>query len=957
MHSSIPSTLKPGLDQFYENLPQSLQQPAQSAEFAAAMARVFVSSEYAARLCLQKPALLLDLIESGDLQREYTQQDYLHKLQQGLQSLTEQVDEAALAKILREFRQREMLRIIWRDISGLSALQGTTNNLSYLAEACLQQALARLFAWQCQESGTPCDEAGHTQHLIVIAMGKLGAHELNLSSDIDLVFTFPSEGQIQATARPLSHSQFFQRLGQRLIKAIATPTAEGFVFRVDMRLRPFGDSGPLVCSFSAMEDYYQMHGREWERYAWIKARVIAGDSTQGEEIMQRIKPFVYRRYLDYGAYESLREMKQMIQKQVLKKGMQRNIKLGAGGIREVEFIAQVFQLIRGGREPRLQQRELLNILEALAQMGLLPEYVTQQLAQAYIFLRNTEHRLQAYMDAQTHLLPEDELGQARLAFAMGCNDWHSFNQQLVEHRAHINEHFAQVFVAPQTEQREDELSVLTLLWLQQLEQAEIHAQLAALGFGDVEQITQRLKSLHDSHAYQHLSARGKSRLDHLMPLLLAACSAHAQADAAILRSLEIVTAIVRRSVYIALLVENPMALSQLVRLSAASPWITRYLSQHPILLDELLDARNLYRLQDKALLARELRQRLGSVQVNDEEQQLDALRHFKHVQVLRVAAADISGVLPLMQVSDQLTHIAEVVTDEALEMAWQHMLVKHGRPLCQADGQVCDKGFAVIGYGKLGGIELGYGSDLDIVFLHGGEKDDLLTDGGKPIPLSVFFARLSQRLIHVLTALTPAGNLYEVDLRLRPDGAAGMLVSSMRSFEQYQSQQAWTWEHQALVRARYICGDPLIAGQFQRIRRQVLGQQRNVAALKTDILQMRGKMREQLDKAKSGEFDLKHSQGGIVDIEFMVQYGVLAWACQHPQLLEFTDNIRLLQQLSEAEIITAADAEILSNAYRTYRDRVHGLKLQEQPAIVAAHEYTALREKVQACWATMFEQD
>ncbi len=913
------------------------------------LAKVFSCSEYIARYSLRKPTIVAELLTSGDLLTGYQLADYVARLSAALNKVDSQ---DVLYQVLREFRQREWMRIVWRDIAGWAELQQTTQELSWLAETCVDLALDTLYSWACKEWGTPCNSSGEQQRMVVIGMGKLGAWELNISSDIDLIFTYPETGETMGANKSLSNSEFFVRLGKKLIQSLDNTTVDGFVFRVDMRLRPFGEGGVLVASFDAMEAYYQAHGREWERYAMIKARVVAGDLEAGKELMAMLKPFIYRRYLDYGAYESLREMKAIVNREVKRKGIGKNIKLGPGGIREVEFIGQVFQLIRGGHDPELQERRILMILAQLKEKDILPEYVVDELHQAYCFLRMVEHRIQAFAEQQSHNLPvdTDALGQLRIAYGMGFSDWDSFHKVLSGHRRNVQSHFEQVFEAPQTEHAEHDELDLTRLWFGRVELELAETILMDLGYQDVKQILSRLVTLHDGRLYNAMSAQGQGRLDKLIPLLIGAVGQVQHPDITFNRVLELIEAILRRSVYLVLLTENPLALSQLVRLCAASPWIARYLTQHPMLLDELMDTRSLYASPDKQQLASEIRGRLANVDAEDAEQLMDTLRHFHHLNVLRVAAADIMGALPLMKVSDHLSWIAEVCLDETLELAWQHMIRRHGRPVCMADGQVCDKGFAIIGYGKLGGLELGYGSDLDLVFIHGADKADQMTDGKQSITASVFFARLGQRLIHLLSAMTRAGVLYEVDMRLRPDGASGMLVSSLKSFVQYQQDKAWTWEHQALVRARFVAGDAAIGEQFLIVRGEALGSKRDRSVLKNEVLEMRDRMRKDLDKGKTGQFDLKQGQGGIVDIEFMVQYGVLAFACDYPELQAWTDNIRLLMVMAAIGVMQAEQVDILVEAYKTYRGRLHRLTLDEQAGMVSAEEYAELRIAVTTVW-------
>ena len=952
----LPQALQAALRPQWPELESSLREQLGSnfQVIESTLAGVLACSDFVLHWCRRRPEWLVELVTSGNLTRRYEGDD----IQAGLCfHLNGTSDEKELVVRLRQYRQREMVRIIWRDLAGWADLDETLQDLSHLADSCVDQALQKLYQWQCTTHGTPSSAEGKPQQLVVIAMGKLGAYELNLSSDIDLIFTFPKEGETRSGPREFSNSEFFQKLGQNLISSLSQKTEDGFVFRVDMRLRPFGDSGPLVCTFNAMEEYYEIHGREWERYALIKARVIAGDVNQGKELLHTLRPFIYRRYMDYSAYESLREMKAMIQKEVVRKGKEHNIKVGPGGIREIEFIGQVFQLIRGGRETRLQNRSIMPVLKLLEELQLLPAYVVKQLLAAYDFLRRTEHRLQAYRDEQTQVLPTDELGRLRLAFSMGYPNWDTYIKELSRHRGRVQDHFEQVFEAPQSVEGGADAGQYATLWNGRLDKEQVQERLVELELGDeAETIANKLTGLRSGRAYHHLSATGRDRMDRLMPLLIGACVSTEQPGLALLRCLDLIEAVFQRTVYLVLLVENPMAMSQLVRLCAASPWITRYLSQHPMLLDELLDPRTLYDPPDKVELALELHQRLDNLDPNDEEQAMDNLRQFKHAQFLRVAAADLAGALPLMKVSDHLSWIAEVVLERTLDLAWQHLVAKHGRPVCTAEGTVCDTGFAVVAYGKLGGLELGYGSDLDLVFLHSGESESLETKGKQPLSLGVFFARLAQRMIHILGTLTPAGILFEVDTRLRPDGASGLLVSSLGAYESYQQEKAWTWEHQALVRARVVAGDPTIAEHFEAIRRRILGHQRELPALRRDVLEMRDKMRTSLDKSKDGVFDVKQGRGGIVDIEFMVQYGVLAFAHEHPALLDYTDNIRILERLAWAGVMSAADADYLSETYRTYRDRVHRLKLQEQSAVIPEGEFREQRQGVQRIWSAWLEQ-
>lgn len=909
---------------------------------------VWEASDYVAQACLRYPQLLLDLRNSGRLDRSSGRTE----LGDGLRDqLHEVADVAMLEQRLRWFRRNEMVRIIWRDITRLASLTETLEDLSELADACVAQALQQLHSWAVSVDGAPLSDEGEPQDLIVLGMGKLGARELNLSSDIDLIFAFPRHGTTGGRRRR-PNEEFFTRLGRQLINVLSKITADGFVFRVDMRLRPFGDAGPLVMSFDAFENYYGSQAREWERYAMVKARVIAGDATHGTELMAMLRPFVYRRYIDFGAIESIRSMKALISRELEKKGLSDNIKLGPGGIREIEFIGQAFQLIRGGRDTDLQIRPILPVLERLGDKGVLPVFAVQELSAAYEFLRLVENRIQAWRDEQSHNLPKDGAGRARLARSMGFPDWSEFAAELERHRQRVDQQFWKLFTAPQV--AEDAFQVRMLrAWVASDATSESGVEaLAEAGFSDAQGALQGILAFRNSSACRSLSTRGRERLDRLMPLLLDVVGHNEAPDVTLSRLLGLMTAIVRRTAYLDLLVENPLALSQLVRLSAASSWVVDQLIGQPLLLDELLDARRLYSPLRHADLTAELREMLGYVGDEDLEQQMDRLRQFALGNMLRVAAADLAGVIPLRVVSDYLTDIAETVLASATDIAFNHLTTRHGRP----QGVMGDNtGFAIIGYGKLGGIELGYGSDLDLVFLHGSLDANAMTagiDGRRQIANDLFYARMAQRLIHVLTTRTPAGVLYEVDMRLRPNGNAGQIVSSLRAFEHYQSNEAWTWEHQALLRARPIAGEPAVMAAFQDIRQSVLAQPRDPEQLRHDVQKMRAKMRAALDKSSATQFDLKQGSGGIADIEFMVQYHVLLWAHRYPDLLTWTDNLRLLEGLAAHRVLGSDSAELFSSIYQVFRAAYHRNSLQNIPGLVAKSHLVEERATILDLWAS-----
>jgi len=905
--------------------------------------RVLACSPFVAELSQRKPGLLLGLMDGDALQAPLEEA----ALRNELSSLLAPED-AELGTVLRVFRQRHMLRIVWRDFCRLADTLETVRDVSLLAEACIAEALQSSQAALEQRFGVPRGRrSAERQQLIVLAMGKLGARELNVSSDIDLIFVFPEAGQTDGDSQCISNEEFFTRVGRALITALDQVTAEGFVFRVDMRLRPYGDSGALVHNFTAIEDYYQEQGRDWERYALIKARPVTGDPQRAAELMTALRPFVFRRYVDFGVIESLRGMKQMIVSEVRRRQLQDNVKLGHGGIREVEFIAQCFQLIRGGRDLGLQQRELLAVLRECVDLGCLPAAAVDELVSAYLFLRDSEHAIQGYRDQQSQALPQTDSARLAMATVMGFPSWEAYVEALEGYRQQVGGHFNDLIAVPEEEEVDAEADDL-ILWGDGLKPAA----LAQLGYRDPQASLQALQELQHSARIVSLQAEGRQRLEQFMPQLLRACAEAGDPDLTLTRVLPLVVAVARRSAYLALLLENPPALAELVVLCGASPWIAEQMERQPVLLDELLDRASLYTAPDKALLEDELRQQVARLAPEDLEGQMDALRYFKASHVLRVAASELAGRLPLMQVSDKLTWIAEVILEQVLAVAWADLGSKYGLP--QRDGS--GYGFAVFAYGKLGGLELGYGSDLDLVFVWDAPGQGV-TDGERSIDNIVFYTRLGQRMIHILETRMAMGQLYEVDMRLRPSGESGMLVSTVQGFDSYQQDSAWTWEHQALVRARFVAGDPVVARQLDAVRANILCQARDEGELATEVVQMRDKMRKHL-LPKGGpddeDFDLKQGFGGIVDIEFMVQYAVLAWSHRVPELVQWSDNIRILETLGRKGLFEQTECDALTEAYIAYRSAAHQLSLQQQPGVVPAAGFVDQRNAVRAKWGQLF---
>ncbi|WP_444937100.1 bifunctional [glutamate--ammonia ligase]-adenylyl-L-tyrosine phosphorylase/[glutamate--ammonia-ligase] adenylyltransferase [Microbulbifer sp. JMSA004] len=899
---------------------------------AQGVARSLIGSEFFYQQCCRRPELLRDLLLKQDL---------------GLSLPTIESDEE-LDLQLRLLRNRVTTEVIFRDFAGQWDIPQACLRLSELAELSIRTAMQWHHEKLVERYGEPRSRAGDSQSMVVLGMGKLGARELNLSSDIDLIFAYPEPGYTDGE-KSIENQQFFQKLGQRLIKSLDGINADGFVFRVDMRLRPYGDSGPLVSHFAALEDYYQTQGREWERYAMVKARPVAGREEFAEELMELLRPFTYRRYIDFSAIDALREMKALIQRQVRARGLTDNIKLGRGGIRELEFIAQAFQLIRGGREPALRERSLLKLLPLLESDGHVEPGVASELTSCYLLLRRVEHALQACRDQQTQALPAEKEEREKLAFALGRDNWEQLESELVAVRSLVEREFDTVIAPPEEMAAPSVAEEWQGLWASCADETADEENLQILesaGFLPPPQALEHLKELCQSTMVAALPASSRARLDQFMPTLLAAAGLQADSSLVLTRVLPLVRSVLRRSAYLVLINENPPVLNQLVRLCSASPWIAEQLARHPILLDELLDSRRLLAPSTAADIANELRLELLRIDPEDLELQMEALRYFKQSQSLRIAAQEVNGALPLMKVSDSLTWLAEAILQQSLQLAWAQMVDKYGVP---AGASAEDMHFAIIAYGKLGGLELGHGSDLDIVFVHDADAMQV-TDGKTSIDNLSFFTRLAQRLIHILQTRTLSGPLYEVDTRLRPSGNSGLLVTSVAAFEKYQRESAWTWEHQALVRARSVAGSLRLSESFHQLRTKLLCQSRKSDKLRDEVVEMRNKMRAHLDKSNDKKFDLKHGEGGIVDIEFMVQYAALAWAKTSPSIVRYTDNIRILESLIDAGLMPAQQAGHLIDAYKAYRSEGHRLALQQLPGIVSDDQFTAERKTVQTNW-------
>ena len=919
--------------------------------------RVFSRSPFVADVCAKHPEWLVELL---DFAAPSMPQSYYHQKVSEYVSQAKTEDE--LAKALRRCRQFHMAAITFSDVLNRQSIDASLLQVSLLANALIQQGYTWLYSSLCSKHGTPVGSHG-PMPMYILGMGKLGGHELNFSSDIDLIFTYPEKGETQGGKKSLEHQQFFTRLAQKLIQALNKVTVDGQVYRVDMRLRPFGESGPLVLHFDAMEDYYQEQGRHWERFAMVKARVINSDDSSYEAALQAIlTPFTFRRYLDFTTLDALRNMKKLIATEIRRRKLNNNIKLGAGGIREVEFFAQSFQLIHGGREPSLQSKSLLTTLKALEENEIVENEVVEALKQDYLFLRKVEHTLQQYRDQQTQTLPEDEDQRQALIEVMGFPNYAQFLTHLDAVMARIHGHFNELIEESQDahDPQDSLFSACCDAWQLQMVEHEFCQTFASyLPPEDASRVQHLLLDFNQNQRRYLLGQRGEDTLNKLIPEILYVLITHnAQGVPYILkRVLGVISAITGRTTYLDLLLENPDVLKQLVRLCERSEWVANEIKRFPLLLDELLTPLYLEQ-QDTDIVASkndyisELRQSLLRVEPDDVEAMMDTWRQFKLCQQLRIAASDISGSLPIANVSDKLTVLAEVVLEQVVHAAWHQISERFGVPNhLTAD----NSGFAVVAYGKLGGYELGYGSDLDLVFLHNAPRE-ATTTGAKSIEAQQFYIKLAQRIMHLLNTKTLFGQLYETDLRLRPSGNAGLLCCHLDGFKRYQQEEAWTWEHQALVRARGVCGDKTLLTQFADVRAEILGQPRDKAALRDEVCKMRTKMRQHLLNEKAQKVDLKQCVGGITDIEFMTQYWVLANASTIPSITRYTDNLRILNEAAQHGVIDDKQAKMLQDAYLALREQYHHLTLADTKYADQTDQLAKLREQVTGYWTGIFSE-
>lgn len=910
---------------------------------------VWFASPFIKRLCISQPEWLEKLFSNHVLHQDFNLDKY-HEELETLFSLVNNVEE--LQHLLRRARAAAFARIAWRDLQTYTNVEQTLYELSSFADACLQKTLNWCFQWLQSRPNTGEFEKKLENNIIVFALGKLGGGELNFSSDVDLVFAYADEG-FDNQEQQAKLTEFYLKTVRLFIKVLSEQTQDGFVFRVDTRLRPFGESGPILASFNSIDQYFQVHGRDWERYAWMKARVVAGDMQKGQKFLHEISPFIYRRYLDYGAMQSLREMKTLIENKAQLNSNKEDLKIGIGGIREIEFIAQMFQLIYGGKNISLRIRSTQKALVELQIQGFITEIWSNCLLEAYLFLRKAENVLQLREDQQVHVLPSVSDQQTSFAYAMDYQNWQSFHTKYKEYAALVNDIYQTLLKNDDAGGDSDELADI---WLQIDSQELCTEKLNKYFVEDAAYIQKHLAKFKQSDFVKKLVPIARDRLDRFMPVFLNELKNFNDCPIIFDRFLNILEKIAQRSTYVSLLIENKNKLSTIFKLIHHSPWISQYIATHPLLLDDVLSLTKDYAPPGK----RDMQQQLlaNYEDIDDLEKFMEHLREFKHSQVIQIAAADIIENYPIMKVSDHLSWLAEVCVDSALQYAYGELVQKYGEPQCIQKGETYIPEVLIVEYGKLGGLELGYGSDLDMVFLHNSGGDHCETTGGgkedaNKIHNDVFFTRLVQRTIHILSTVTAGGKVFDVDLRLRPHGESGPVITSLRAYEHYLLHDAWMWEHQALVRARAITCSDILAIEFLSIRKRVLGIERKSQEVCESVVEMRNKMLGAKIHATGSEFNIKSSQGGVIDIEFIVQFLVLSYSKNHPKLTDHTDNIRILENCTVEGLLSASIAEELKEIYLRYRKYLHQLSLQLKPETISAEKFSNERDRVQKIWASL----
>ncbi len=900
--------------------------------------RLAIASRYALELIHRKPNLINGLLK---LEKFQLDPNFLAAVDKA------RLDNDRIKQELRIYRHQKLLEIIYLDVVQNVALREILRHLSDLADLLLEQAIDACNVALAKKHGQPSDELGEAMNLNVIAMGKLGGRELNFSSDIDLIFCYSSDGELKGYGH-LSHQEYFARLARSVTQALSDNTADGFVYRVDLRLRPWGQSGPVVLSHAALEHYYQLHGREWEQYAMVKARVLHATNTDHDYLMMVINSFVYRKYHDHRVFEGLAELKAKIDQQAQANAMRTNIKIGNGGIREIEFFVQAFQILKGGRNHQLQRTEIFAAFSALEEHSIVDADTIKHLREAYCFLRLLENRIQMFDDRQTHELPSDLSQQVRISITLGYDNWDDLNQELEQHRQRVDQCFSELFKRPDSELPKLAIDDAFVEEMDIDHQWEIIEQ---AGFSDTAEINQQLNIFLQSKAWRYMSARAKMRFKTLLPDLLTAIKVSQQPATLFTRFLRFFSAIAGRSVYFELLYQNPPLLAKISSLFDQSPWIADEVTQYPILLENLIQTAGPEGFDQSALLEQLLTQ-LHNVE-GDVEMELDVLRLFKREQTLVIATAELAEEINATDAGRYLSDLAEVLLEAVYRLA-SHLLQKqYGKPQCVENDRLREAHFAIIGYGKLGGHEIHYQSDLDVIFLHDSCGSQQITNGNKSIENSVYFSRLAQKIISITGVLTGSGKLYEIDSRLRPDGNSGLLVSSIKAYQRYQLEKAWTWEHQALVRARQVAGDVEIEAPFNQIRTQALALKREPEKLRADILEMRERVYLNKHPGEQTKVNLKHCRGGLLEIEFLVQYWVLTHANSVGSASLKSDNIGLLNELFRLNLITRAQLKLVA-IYQFYHHTLHQRVLQNNDENIDSNLIENETAEVINCWNECF---
>jgi len=845
---------------------------------------------------------------------------------------------------LRMLRQLVMERLVVLDCERHASLEDITRAMTALGEFTLDAAFQDAQAQLDASYGVPTTPSGARATLWIIGMGKFGARELNVSSDIDLIYVYDEDGETtgQADGRGrISNHDYFAKAVKLIYTLIGDTTEHGFVFRMDLALRPNGNSGPSVVSRQALEEYFLVQGREWERFAWLKSRVVAPFSARANafELRDTVLPFVFRRYLDYSVFESLRGLHQQIRKHSITQSAGRperanDVKLSRGGIREIEFTVQLLQVVRGGHFPELRTRPTLQALQRLSQANLMPLATAEALAKAYVFLRQVEHRIQYLDDQQTHVLPTNDDDLNWIALTLGFGDTCDFLSQLDAHRELVAHEFDRLLGLG--DKAESTANGDCKGCTPKTDYVDLTSLLPDLN----ERLRERVSHWSEQPRMRALRDDGVQRLLKLLQRTNAWIDEGRITEEAAVRWSDWMEPLLRRESYLALLIERPRVHEQLMRLLGLARWPAKYLQQHPGVIDELAGEALLAERFVPAEFEQELERRLASLQSTgqaDEETLLNLLRRAHHAEVFRTLARDVEGRITVEQVADDLSALADSVLQITSRWVWQHFKQRHrDEPL-----------FAILAYGKLGGKELGYGSDLDIVFVY----EDAHERAGE------IYAAYVRKLINWLTVKTGDGDLYEIDTALRPNGNSGLLVSTFEAYADYQCQRgentAWTWEHQAMTRARFCLGSPELQARFDAVRANVINAKRDQASLRQEIVAMRDKLRA-AHSVKPDLFDVKHSAGGMVDVEFAVQYLVLAHAQQHPTLLANVGNIALLLSAEKAGLLPSGVGEAAGSAYRELRRVQHRARLDEQPTQVPLTELKKECAAIQTLWQAVF---